>query len=92
MTTLKKTDRMETRLTAEQKQLFERAAFLEGRTLTDYVIATLQDAARETIESYEVLKLTEAERDRFFAALSKPPKPNEALRATAKSYKKLIIE
>lgn len=34
---------LETRVTAEQKMLIERAAALEGRTVTDFVLTSIQD-------------------------------------------------
>ena len=36
--------RLETRVTAEQKTLIERAAALQGRTVTDFVLTSVQDA------------------------------------------------
>jgi uncharacterized protein (DUF1778 family) len=44
--------RLETRVTLEQKSLIERAAALQGRTVTDFVLTSVQDAARRaTVES-----------------------------------------
>ncbi|WP_125445742.1 DUF1778 domain-containing protein, partial [Streptococcus sanguinis] len=42
-------ERLETRVTAAQKSLIERAAALQGRSVTDFVLASVQDAARRTI-------------------------------------------
>ena len=39
-------ERLETRVTAEQKRLIERAAALQGRTVTDFVLTSVQDAAQ----------------------------------------------
>ena len=44
-------ERLETRVTAEQKSLIERAAALQGRTVTDFVLTSVQDAARRAIEA-----------------------------------------
>ena len=38
--------RLETRVTAEQKTLIEHAAALQGRTVTGFVLTSVQDAAR----------------------------------------------
>ena len=43
-------ERLEARVTAEQKSLIERAAALQGRTVTDFVLTGVQDAARRAIE------------------------------------------
>lgn len=92
MAALNKTERMETRITPDQKALFERAAYLEGQTLTDFVLNAVRDAARQVIEHHEVIVLTQRERKAFFKALLNPPAPNKALRDTAKAHKKLIRE
>ncbi len=43
--------RFDTRISLEQKTLFERAAKLGGyRNLTDFVVATVQSKAKEIIE------------------------------------------
>jgi uncharacterized protein (DUF1778 family) len=44
--------RFDTRISLEQKTLFERAALLGGyRNLTDFVVATVQSKAKEIIEA-----------------------------------------
>ena len=42
-------ERLETRVTADQKRLIEHAAALQGRTVTDFVLTSVQDAARRAI-------------------------------------------
>ena len=83
-------ERLEARITAEQKALIQRAADLQGRTLTDFVIASVQDAARRTIEDMEVIRLNAADSRAFAEALLAPPKPNRALREAAKRYRALV--
>ena len=77
----KKQQRLEARLTAEQKALFQRAADLLGRTLTDFVISSAQSAAEETIRTHEVMELTARDAEIFFAALENPLGPNARLAA-----------
>jgi uncharacterized protein (DUF1778 family) len=79
--------RVEARVTPEQKKLLERAAALEGRSLTDFVLSSAQAAAAEPISRHELLKLTPDDQDVFVAALLKPPAPNKALRAAAAHYR-----
>ncbi len=83
-------ERLEARITAEQKALIQRAADLQGRTLTDFVIASVQEAARRTIEDMEVIRLNTADSRAFAEALLAPPKPNRALREAAKRYRALV--
>ncbi|MGH6959741.1 MAG: DUF1778 domain-containing protein, partial [Dongiaceae bacterium] len=41
-------ERLEARISRDQKTLFQRAAELQGRTLTDFVVSSAQDAAVRT--------------------------------------------
>jgi len=83
----RKRERLEARLTPEQKALFQRAADLAGRSLTDFVIGSAQAAAEETIRTHQVLELTTRETALFLAALRDPPVPNERLLAAADRYR-----
>jgi uncharacterized protein (DUF1778 family) len=82
-----RSERVEARVTPEQKRLFERAAALEGRSLTDFLLSSAQAAAAETISRHELLKLTAQDHEVFVAALLNPPVPNNVLRAAAGRYK-----
>ena len=83
----RKPARFGARLTPEQKVLFERAAALTGRTLTDFVIGAAQEAATRTIEEIEILKLSERNSRALIEALLNPPPPSPALRKAARWYK-----
>ena len=45
-------ERLEARVSRQQKKLFQRAAELRGVTLTDFLIGALQEAATKTIEDH----------------------------------------
>lgn len=83
----RKQQRLEARITSDQKRLIERAAELRGTTVTDFVVASAQQAAAETIKDYEVLTLRDEARRVFVNALLDPPSPNQAARAAAERYK-----
>ncbi len=68
------------RVDAETKQLVERAAALERRSLTDFCLTALARATTETISRHETLVLSNEDRAAFFDALVHPPKPNARLR------------
>jgi len=82
-----RTARLEARLTEEQKELFQHAADLAGRSLTDFVVDSAQEAAARTIREYEVLTLNGQDRQVFVDALLKPMPPNKRLREAARRYK-----
>jgi len=47
--------RLETRVTAEQKRLFQRAADLTGRSLTDFILNSAQEVAARIVREHDVL-------------------------------------
>ena len=84
----RKEQRLEARVTPEQKRLIERAATLRGTTVTEFVVASAQEAATNTIKDFEVLYLRDEARDVFVNAVLNPPAPNDAARRAAERYKK----
>jgi uncharacterized protein (DUF1778 family) len=82
-----KQERLEARVTSEQKRLIEHAAELEGRSITDFVVASVASAAKQVIQDHEVLKLTAKDREVFVQALLNPAKPAEKLRQAVHRYK-----
>ena len=91
MTTAKR-ERLEARITQEQKALFQRAADLSGRTLTDFVVASTQAAAEEIVRQRDLFVLSPRDSIRFVEALLSPPEPNEQLRAAAEHYRAFFVE
>ncbi len=73
------TERLEARVPAPIKDLIGRAASLEGVTLTDFVIATLQRSAAEVVREHEVLNLSVRDSAAFAKAMLAPPKPSRKL-------------
>lgn len=80
---VRKPERLEARLTSKQKLLLQRAADIEGRSLTDFVISSAQSAAEETIRNHDVIELTARDAALFFAALENPPPLDRRLVAAA---------
>ena len=83
-----KEERLEARISRAQKRILEHAASLRGASLTDFVIASAQEAATRTIKDFEMLTLHGKAREVFVAALLNPPAPNKSLRKAAERYKK----
>lgn len=79
--------RLETRVTAEQKTLIEHAAALQGRTVTDFVLTSVQDAARRAIEEHQQLELSVRDSQAFVDALLNPKSVNDRLRDTVRRYR-----
>ena len=87
------TARLEARISTDLHAMLKRAAELQGRTMTDFVVAAVQDAAQRAIEQAEVIRLSLADQECFAQALLSPPKPAPALeRAFARRSKLLRTE
>jgi uncharacterized protein (DUF1778 family) len=80
-------ERLEARVTAEQKSLIERAAALQGRTLTDFVLTSVQEAARRAIEEHQFLSLSVRDSEAFVDALLNAKPVNDRLRETVRRYR-----
>lgn len=85
-----KVARLEARVSPEQKQLFERAADLQGRSLTEFVVRSAQEAAQEAIKEHELMSITSRDAKAFVSALLKPPAPSKRLKQAAARYKSLL--
>ncbi len=80
-------ERLEARITRQQKRLIERAAALRGTSLTDFVVASAQEAAVAAIKDFETLSLRGEARDAFVRTLLNPPSPNAAAKMAARRYR-----
>ena len=93
MSTAAATSRLEARISTDLHSLLKRAAELQGRTMTDFVVSAVQDAAQRAIEQAEVIRLSLADQECFAQALLSPPAPAPALkRAFARRSKLLRTE
>ncbi len=88
--THKTSARLEARLPADIHALLKRAAEIEGRTLTDFVVSSAQAAARRTIEEAGIVRLSVEDQQRVVDALLDPPEPVPALRRAADRYRNLV--
>ena len=79
--------RFDARLNEQQKFLIQRAADLEGRTMTDFVLHSAEAAAERTIEKRAMLILTARETETFANAILNPPGPGSVLRQAARQHR-----
>jgi uncharacterized protein (DUF1778 family) len=83
-----KTYRFDARLNEDQKYLIQRAADLEGRSMTDFVIQSAEEAAKRTVEHRSMLILSAHDTEIFVNALLNPPEPGPVLRKAFREYRK----
>lgn len=89
-TTSTATARLEARISTELHAMLKRAAELQGRTMTDFVVAAVQDAAQHAIEQAEVVRLSLADQECFAQALLSPPEPAPALQRAFERRRRLL--
>jgi uncharacterized protein (DUF1778 family) len=83
-----KAERLEARISVEQKKLFQQAASLQGRTLTEFVIDSVREKAESVIREQELMTLGARDRKVFIHALLAAPAPGKKLRIAAERYLK----
>ncbi len=79
--------RLDFRISPEHKSLIERAAGVQGQTVSSFAIATLLKAAQEAIQNETTRTLSARDSQTFLAMLGGPGEPNAALKAAAKRYR-----
>lgn len=90
-TTITEQARFDARLPKEQKQLFEKAAYLGGyRNLTDFIFQTVQERAQRIIKEKEQIIASERDSQIFFEAITNPRKPSETLKKALEDYNDFI--
>jgi uncharacterized protein (DUF1778 family) len=84
------TARLEARLPSEVLARLKRAAEIQGRTLTDFVVAAADEAACRAIEQTEIIRLSVEDQRQIAEAIQNPPEPTPALRKAARRYRELF--
>ncbi len=90
-TTIKQQARFDARLSKEQKEFFEKAAYLGGfRSLTDFIILTVQEKARKIVKEKEQILASERDSQIFFDAITNSKKPSKTLKNALEDYNAFI--
>jgi uncharacterized protein (DUF1778 family) len=76
-----KNERINLRLKQSAKNLIERAATFEGKTVSNFILSSALASAEKTIHEHESIQLNEQDAQRFFEALAKPVRFNKKLTA-----------
>ncbi len=76
-----RSERIQARATKHAKLTLERAAAVQGVSLSDFIISTALEQANKTLQVHEQLELSARDSRAFAEALINPPAPNQALRS-----------
>jgi uncharacterized protein (DUF1778 family) len=82
--------RLEARIAPEALRIVKRAAELQGRSVSDFVVAAAQEAAHRTIEEAQIIRLSAEDQQRFVELLLKPPALAPAMKRARKAHGRLI--
>jgi uncharacterized protein (DUF1778 family) len=89
-TAAKRTQRIEARISPDALSLVRRAAEIEGRSISDFVVAAAQEVAERTVERRQLIQLALADFERMMEILSKPPKVTPGWKRAVKAHRSLI--
>jgi uncharacterized protein (DUF1778 family) len=87
-----RTMRIEARIAPDALAVVKRAAELQGRSISDFVVAAAQEAANRTIEETQIIRLSVEDQRAFAEAILNPPPPSPALLRAAEAHRRLIRE
>jgi uncharacterized protein (DUF1778 family) len=87
-----RTARIEARIAPEALAVVRHAAELQGRSVSDFVVAAAQDAARRAIEETHIIRLAVDDQHRFVDLLLNPPPLAPAMERAFDAHARLIQE
>jgi uncharacterized protein (DUF1778 family) len=84
--------RIEARIAPEALAVVRRAAEIQGRSVSDFVVAAAQEAAHRTIEETHLIRLSVEDQERFVDLLLNPPPLSAAMARARDAHSELIRE
>ena len=84
-------DRIDVRVSKEQKELFRYASELRGfKSLSEFVIHCVFEESSKIIKDNNLIVSTLEDKERFVEAILNPPSPNANLKRAQLNYKKFV--
>jgi len=85
-----RTARLEARIAPDALAVVRRAAEIQGRSVSDFVVAAAREAAHRAIAETEVIRLSIQGQRELAALLLHPPQPVRALKKAVKRRRELL--
>jgi uncharacterized protein (DUF1778 family) len=85
-----RTARIEARIAPEALDVVKRAAELQGRSVSDFVVSAAQEAAARTIEQAQIIRLSVEDQRAIAAAVLNPPPLTPAMERAVARHRELI--
>lgn len=90
-TEITRTARLEARIAPETLAVVRRAAELQGRSVSDFVVAAAQAAAQQAIEDTHIIRLSLEDQQRFIDLLLNPPPLTPAMKRARDAHQRLTL-
>ena len=87
-----RTARVEARIAPDALAVVRRAAELQGRSISDFLVAAALKDAHQTIEDEQIIRLSVDDQQRFAELLINPPPLAPAMQRALKARKRLIAD
>ena len=87
-----RTSRIEARIAPDVLAVVRRAAEIQGRSVSDVVVAAAQEAAQKAVAEMEVIRLSREAQEQFVSLLLNPPPPSDALLRALDRHRELIVK
>ena len=87
-----RTARIEARIAPDSLAVVRRAAELQGRSISDFLVAAALKDAYKTIEDAQIIRLSVDDQHRFAELLLDPPPLAPAMQRALKARKRLIAD
>ncbi|RQR28716.1 DUF1778 domain-containing protein [Burkholderia sp. Bp9131] len=84
------TTRFEARIETDVHAVIRRAAEIQGRTMSDFVVSAAREAAQRAIADAEIIRLSVADSERFAQAILSPAEPVDALKRALERHEQLL--
>ena len=87
-----RTARVEARIAPDALAVVRRAAEIQGRSLSDFLVAAALKDAHRTIEEAQIVRLSVEDQRRFAEALLNPPPLAPAMERALQAHARLVRE
>jgi len=85
-----RTARIEARIAPDALAVVKRAAEIQGRSISDFVVAAAQEAAHRTIEETQIIRLSVQDQQAFAEAILNPPPLAPAMERAIERYRNIV--
>ena len=84
--------RLEARIAPDALDIVRRAAEIQGRSVSDFVVAEAVEAAHRIIDETQLIRLSVEDQRAFAEALLNPPPLSPAMERAKDAHARIIVE